>query len=81
MADAWALDLDSPLVQLDELLDHVEADHLSGAAELRARTGADVLMSVHAKSEVVRARRLVAATFGAPVLTRSTIDVGRPAPR
>lgn len=31
---------------------HTHADHLSGAAELRARTGADVLMSAAATSEV-----------------------------
>jgi glyoxylase-like metal-dependent hydrolase (beta-lactamase superfamily II) len=31
---------------------HTHADHLSGAAELRARTGADVLLSVRAPSDV-----------------------------
>ena len=35
---------------------HTHADHLSGAAELRARTGAEVLMSAHAKSEVATRR-------------------------
>src|SRR5690242_11665003 len=35
---------------------HTHADHLSGAAELRARTGADVLMSARARSEVATRR-------------------------
>jgi glyoxylase-like metal-dependent hydrolase (beta-lactamase superfamily II) len=35
---------------------HTHADHLSGAAELRARTGAEVLLSAHAKSEVATGR-------------------------
>ena len=35
---------------------HTHADHLSGAAELRARTGAEVLMSVAARSEVATRR-------------------------
>ena len=35
---------------------HTHADHLSGAAELRARTGAEVLLSGHAKSEVATGR-------------------------
>jgi len=35
---------------------HTHADHLSGAAELRARTGADVLLSAHATSEVATGR-------------------------
>ena len=35
---------------------HTHADHLSGAAELRARTGADVLISAQAKSEVATRR-------------------------
>ncbi|HEY7252953.1 MAG TPA: MBL fold metallo-hydrolase [Methylomirabilota bacterium] len=35
---------------------HTHADHLSGAAELRARTGAEVLMSVQAKSDVATRR-------------------------
>ena len=35
---------------------HTHADHLSGAAELRARTGADVLMSAQAKSDVATRR-------------------------
>jgi rhodanese-related sulfurtransferase len=35
---------------------HTHADHLSGAAELRARTGADVLVSADARSEVATSR-------------------------
>ncbi len=35
---------------------HTHADHLSGAAELRARTGAEVLISVRATSEVATRR-------------------------
>ena len=35
---------------------HTHADHLSGAAELRARTGADVLMSAQARSDVATRR-------------------------
>jgi glyoxylase-like metal-dependent hydrolase (beta-lactamase superfamily II) len=35
---------------------HTHADHLSGAAELRARTGAEVLISVCATSEVATQR-------------------------
>ena len=35
---------------------HTHADHLSGAAELRARTGADVALSDRAKSEVATRR-------------------------
>jgi glyoxylase-like metal-dependent hydrolase (beta-lactamase superfamily II) len=35
---------------------HTHADHLSGAAELRARTGADVLLSERATSEVATRR-------------------------
>ena len=35
---------------------HTHADHLSGAAELRARTGAEVLLSVQATSDVATAR-------------------------
>jgi glyoxylase-like metal-dependent hydrolase (beta-lactamase superfamily II) len=35
---------------------HTHADHLSGAAELRARTGAEVLLSARATSEVATAR-------------------------
>jgi glyoxylase-like metal-dependent hydrolase (beta-lactamase superfamily II)/rhodanese-related sulfurtransferase len=35
---------------------HTHADHLSGAAELRARTGAEVLVSEHATSEVATRR-------------------------
>ena len=34
---------------------HTHADHLSGAAELRARTGAEVLLSVQATSDVATA--------------------------
>jgi glyoxylase-like metal-dependent hydrolase (beta-lactamase superfamily II)/rhodanese-related sulfurtransferase len=37
---------------------HTHADHLSGAAELRARTGAEVLLSARATSQVAT-RRLV----------------------
>ena len=35
---------------------HTHADHLSGAAELRARTGAEVLLSARATSEVATRR-------------------------
>jgi sulfur dioxygenase len=35
---------------------HTHADHLSGAAELRARTGAEVLLSARASSEVATRR-------------------------
>jgi glyoxylase-like metal-dependent hydrolase (beta-lactamase superfamily II)/rhodanese-related sulfurtransferase len=35
---------------------HTHADHLSGAAELRARTGAAVLLSAHARSDVATGR-------------------------
>jgi glyoxylase-like metal-dependent hydrolase (beta-lactamase superfamily II)/rhodanese-related sulfurtransferase len=35
---------------------HTHADHLSGAAELRTRTGADVLLSAQATSEVATRR-------------------------
>jgi glyoxylase-like metal-dependent hydrolase (beta-lactamase superfamily II) len=35
---------------------HTHADHLSGAAELRARTGAEVLLSERARSEVATRR-------------------------
>jgi glyoxylase-like metal-dependent hydrolase (beta-lactamase superfamily II)/rhodanese-related sulfurtransferase len=35
---------------------HTHADHLSGAAELRARTGAEVLLSAQATSEVATRR-------------------------
>ena len=35
---------------------HTHADHLSGAAELRARTGAEVLLSERAKSDVATRR-------------------------
>jgi glyoxylase-like metal-dependent hydrolase (beta-lactamase superfamily II) len=35
---------------------HTHADHLSGAAELRARTGADVLLSARAASDVATRR-------------------------
>jgi glyoxylase-like metal-dependent hydrolase (beta-lactamase superfamily II)/rhodanese-related sulfurtransferase len=35
---------------------HTHADHLSGAAELRARTGADVVLSARATSEVATRR-------------------------
>jgi glyoxylase-like metal-dependent hydrolase (beta-lactamase superfamily II)/rhodanese-related sulfurtransferase len=35
---------------------HTHADHLSGAAELRARTGADVLLSARATSDVATRR-------------------------
>jgi glyoxylase-like metal-dependent hydrolase (beta-lactamase superfamily II) len=35
---------------------HTHADHLSGAAELRVRTGAEVLMSVAARSDVATRR-------------------------
>jgi len=35
---------------------HTHADHISGAGELRARTGAEVLLSVQARSEVATGR-------------------------
>jgi glyoxylase-like metal-dependent hydrolase (beta-lactamase superfamily II)/rhodanese-related sulfurtransferase len=35
---------------------HTHADHLSGAAELRARTGAEVLLSERARSEIATRR-------------------------
>jgi glyoxylase-like metal-dependent hydrolase (beta-lactamase superfamily II) len=35
---------------------HTHADHLSGAAELRARTGAEILLSERARSEVATGR-------------------------
>src|SRR5215831_5677694 len=35
---------------------HTHADHLSGAAELRARTGAEILISERAKSDVATRR-------------------------
>ncbi len=35
---------------------HTHADHLSGAAELRARTGAEILLSERAKSDVATRR-------------------------
>src|SRR5688572_12581685 len=35
---------------------HTHADHLSGAAELRARTGAEVAMSARATSDVATRR-------------------------
>jgi glyoxylase-like metal-dependent hydrolase (beta-lactamase superfamily II)/rhodanese-related sulfurtransferase len=35
---------------------HTHADHISGAAELRARTGADILLSEQATSEVATGR-------------------------
>lgn len=35
---------------------HTHADHLSGAAELRARTGAEILLSERARSEVATRR-------------------------
>ena len=35
---------------------HTHADHVSGAAELRARTGAEVLISERAKSDVATRR-------------------------
>jgi glyoxylase-like metal-dependent hydrolase (beta-lactamase superfamily II) len=35
---------------------HTHADHLSGAAELRARTGAEILLSARATSEVATVR-------------------------
>jgi glyoxylase-like metal-dependent hydrolase (beta-lactamase superfamily II)/rhodanese-related sulfurtransferase len=51
---------------------HTHADHLSGAAELRTRTGADVLLSARATSEVAT-RRL---RDGDQIeLGRHTIDV------
>ena len=51
---------------------HTHADHLSGAAELRARTGADVVVSTRASSEVATRRLRDGDGLS---LGRSTIEV------
>jgi glyoxylase-like metal-dependent hydrolase (beta-lactamase superfamily II) len=56
-AEEYLADLAERGLRLRFVIDtHTHADHLSGAAELRARTGADVLMSARAKSEVATRR-------------------------
>jgi glyoxylase-like metal-dependent hydrolase (beta-lactamase superfamily II) len=53
----YLADLDARGLHLRFVIEtHTHADHLSGAAELRARTGADVLMSAQAKSDVATRR-------------------------
>jgi glyoxylase-like metal-dependent hydrolase (beta-lactamase superfamily II) len=53
----YLADLEQRGLRLRHVIDtHTHADHLSGAAELRARTGADVLMSARATSEVATRR-------------------------
>jgi len=50
-------DLDARGLRLRFAIDtHTHADHLSGAAELRARTGAEILLSTHSTSEVATRR-------------------------
>ena len=50
-------DLDARGLRLRVVIEtHTHADHLSGAAELRARTGAEVLVSTRATSEVATRR-------------------------
>jgi glyoxylase-like metal-dependent hydrolase (beta-lactamase superfamily II)/rhodanese-related sulfurtransferase len=50
-------ELDERRLQLRFVIEtHTHADHLSGAAELAARTGADVVVSDRAKSEVATRR-------------------------
>ena len=53
----YLADLEERGLRLRFVIDtHTHADHLSGAAELRARTGADVLMSAAAKSDIATRR-------------------------
>jgi glyoxylase-like metal-dependent hydrolase (beta-lactamase superfamily II) len=53
----YLADLEERGLRLRFFIDtHTHADHLSGAAELRTRTGADVLISAQAKSEVATRR-------------------------
>ena len=50
-------DLDGRGVRLRAVIEtHTHADHISGAAELRARTGAEVLLSARATSDVATSR-------------------------
>ena len=50
-------ELDQRGLQLRVVIDtHTHADHLSGAVELRARTGADILLSEQAASDVATRR-------------------------
>jgi len=53
----YLADLEARGVRLRVVIDtHTHADHLSGAAELRARTGAEVMLSTRARSEVATGR-------------------------
>lgn len=53
----YLADLDQRGLRLRFVIEtHTHADHLSGAAELRARTGAEVLVSARATSEVATGR-------------------------
>ena len=50
-------ELDERGLRLRSVIDtHTHADHLSGAAELRARTGADILLSARAISDIATRR-------------------------
>ena len=54
---AYLRELEERGLRLRLVIDtHTHADHLSGAAELRSRTGAEVLLSEHATSEVATRR-------------------------
>ncbi len=54
---AYLRELEERGLRLRFVIDtHTHADHLSGAAELRARTGAEILLSERAKSEVATRR-------------------------
>lgn len=54
---AYLRELEERGLQLRLVIEtHTHADHLSGAAELRARTGAEILLSERAKSEVATRR-------------------------
>ena len=56
VADSLA-DLEERGLRLRFIIEtHTHADHLSGAAELRARTGAEILISAHATSEIATGR-------------------------
>jgi glyoxylase-like metal-dependent hydrolase (beta-lactamase superfamily II) len=55
--EEYLADLEARGLQLRLVIEtHTHADHLSGAAELRARTGAEVLLSSRARSEVATRR-------------------------